>query len=183
MTLLVIGATPANIREIKSAASPHGLRVVVGRSSQRPDWVLVATVAQRVEALARYALPAFRVIEYPEIERDARLEEDVLAAGVVGMVEVGAFRPAVSAFGVALTKRLMPWITAWLERVLVEPEPEGVEPAQELAARSHRKDAKLQDSHEAQLRAQRKAMRAAERAAEKAARRAEEQARAKERQA
>jgi hypothetical protein len=182
MTLLVIGATPANVRAIKSAASPHGVRVVVGRTSRRPDWVLVATVAQRAEALARYALPAFRVIEYPEIEGEGTLAEGVLPAGVVGMVEVGAFRPAVSGFGVALTRRLMPWITAWLGRVLVESEPEEADvPAPEVAARSLRKDTKLQDAHEAQLRAQRKAKRAAERAAEKAARRAEEQARAQER--
>ena len=67
MTLLVIGATEDNARQIASVASSRGVQVVTGTTSRRPAWVLTASASQRRDALGRYALPAFRVIEYPDL--------------------------------------------------------------------------------------------------------------------
>jgi hypothetical protein len=116
VTLLVIGATEANAGLVAAAAAARGLRVATAWSSARPAWVLVATGAARQEALARYKLPAFRVIEYPGLA--GAVDPAVLSAGVARMAEIGEDVPAVSPRAVAVTQWLMPWISKRIERWL-----------------------------------------------------------------
>jgi len=154
--LLVVGATAASVRQITTLASARGLRVVVDRAPRRPAWVIVATSAQRQDALARYGLPAFRVIEVPGIERDGAVDADMLSRGMARMAELGAYRPTAAAFALAVTRRLLPWVGAALERASADGMPD-VEKAATLRAEKA---------------AERSAERAAAKAADKAARKA-----------
>ena len=176
MTLLVIGATDDNARQIASAAASRGVRVVTQTTSSRPGWVLTASASQRRDALARYALPAFRVIEYPDL--GGAMNADVLAAGLARMAEIGDPVPLLSPRAIALTRRLLPWVARMLERALGDHVPDQDETLSRKAARAtekaRRKAALLserapkEDSEsEARRRAERKHARKAGRRTEK----------------
>jgi len=135
MTLLVLGATDANARRIEELAAPRGLRVATRWTRARPAWVLVASPQERREALARYRLPAFRVIEHTGLARAGGVGLDVLTAGIARMAEIGTDEPALSPSGVALTRRLMPWIAKALERWLGGDGPDKAERTAEKASR------------------------------------------------
>ena len=135
MTLLVLGATDANARQIEELASPRGLRVATRWTRGRPAWVLAASSQERREALARYRLPAFRVIEHAGLARAGGVGLDVLTAGIARMAEIGADEPALSPSGVALTRRLMPWIATALERWLGGDGPDKAARTAEKASR------------------------------------------------
>jgi len=178
MTLVVIGASAANAARVIEAASARGLRAVIGTGA-RPSWVMVATASQRRDALARFGLPAFRVVEWPALDGETEIAPDVLARGVARMAEIGPYRPVASPAGVALTRWLMPWIMRTLDRAIGPEDPVEEAPASEAEARDARmleKAAKLDDPDEARRRAERKARRAVERAEEKAAARQAAQA-------
>jgi hypothetical protein len=173
MTLVVIGASAPNVIRLAAAASSRGLRVATGAAS-RPSWVIVATAIQRRDALARFGLPAFRVIEWPGLEGEAAVAADVLARGIARMAELGPYRPVVSRAGVALIRRMMPWVMRTLNRAIGPDDPVEDVSAAKAAARDARmleKAARLEDAKEARARADRKARRAVEREAKMAARR------------
>jgi len=178
MTLVVIGASAPNAARVSEAASTRGLRAVIGTGA-RPSWVIVATASQRRDALARYGLPAFRVVEWPGLDSETQIALDVLTRGVARMAELGPYRPVASPAGVALTRWAMPLIMRTLDRAIGPGErvetPEGEAAGRE--ARILEKVSKLENSEEARRRlAERRARRAAQRAQEKAARLAEQAA-------
>jgi len=119
MTLVVLGATAANLARVTAAAQRHGLAVRSNLGTS-PAWVLAATPAQRAEALSRHALPAFRVIEMSALARDGAIDEETLQRGLRRMVEIGAPQPVLAPRAVAITRRLMPWILARLSRMFDE---------------------------------------------------------------
>jgi hypothetical protein len=170
MILLVLGATDANARQIEELASPRGLRVATRWTRARPAWVLVASTQERREALARYRLPAFRVIEHAGLANAAGVGRDVLTAGIARMAEIGANEPALSPSGVALTRRLMPWIAKALERWLGG---DGLDKTDRTAEKAGRREAVRQrpatawTAEETQERAERRAARKAARRARK----------------
>jgi hypothetical protein len=176
MTLLVLGAPDANVRQIAAAASARRLHVASGWSSTRPAWVLVASAADRREALTRYGLPAFRVIEYPGLA--GTIDPGVLAAGLARMAEIGDDVPVLSPRAVALTRRLLPLIATRLERLLGGdvPDQEGTvskkaartaEKARQKAAVLAERASSADTEGEARRRAERKASRKVARRAEK----------------
>jgi hypothetical protein len=176
MTLGVIGATAANAAAIAQVASSRGIRVTTGWGSRPPDWIIVASVDERHEALQRYRLPAFRAIEVPEIARDGALDRHVVATAVARMAELGPFRLVLSPLGLRLTRWLMPRIMAALERALSTDAP-ATDLARRLkakkaAAKAAEREAKLRERaksdtpDEARRRAERKAQRKAARRAE-----------------
>lgn len=178
ITLLVLGATDDAVRQIASLASRRGVRVATSWTAARPDWVLAASADDRRQALARYALPAFRVIESRGLAHRNGVDAEVLAAGVARMAEIGADEPALSPRAVALTRRLMPWIVKALERVLgtsvTDPEDTLSRKAERTVEKASRREALLRDRpakvrtpEEMQLHAERKAARKAARRAEK----------------
>jgi hypothetical protein len=176
MTVLVVGATDANVRQIAAAASARRLRVASGWSATRPAWVLAASAADRREALTRYGLPAFRVIQFPSLA--GTIDPGVLAAGLARMAEIGDDVPVLSPHAVALTRRLLPWIATRLERLVGGdvPDQEGTvsKKAARTAEKASRKAALLAERApsddtevEARRRAERKAARKVSRRSEK----------------
>lgn len=177
MTLLVVGATAANLEWIGSAARRQGMRVVAGATIRRPDWVLVARAAERLDAFGRYRLPAFRVIEVPALATDDVLDARVVSAGLARMRELGPFRPTVSALGVAAAGLVMPGLVTLLERILGSdtPDPDltlalkakkAAARAAERAARRRERAQRVESPEEARRRAERKAQRKAARRAD-----------------
>jgi len=177
MTLLVLGATDANPRQIEALASARALRVVTAWTSARPAWVLAASPATRREALSRYRLPAFRVVEHPALARDGALDADVLRTGLARMAEIGADEPALSPAGVSFARRLMPWIARALERWLGgdAPDQEDVlsRKAERIAEKASRREAVLREQPRKERTPEETQQRAEQKAARKAARRAE----------
>ena len=176
MTLLVIGATEANARQVAAAATARGLDVATAWSSARPAWVLAASAAARQEALARYKLPAFRVIEYPGLA--GAVDPAVLTAGLARMTEIAEDVPVLSPRAVAVTRWLMPWISRRLERLLGGEAPDlddtvskkgarTVEKASRKAALLSERPSKEETELEARRRAERKAARKTARRSEK----------------
>jgi hypothetical protein len=175
MTLLVIGATEANARQVAAAAASRGLRVATAWSSARPAWVLAASAAARQEALARYKLPAFRVIEYPGLA--GAVDPAVLTAGLARIAEIGEDVPALSPRAVALTRWLLPWVTSVLERFLGAEVPDSDDmlsrKAERTAEKASRREAILQAQPPKVRSPEEMQERAARKAARKAARRAQ----------
>lgn len=172
MTLVVIGASAPNAARVIEAASTRGLRVVLGTGA-RASWVIVATASQRRDALAKFGLPAFRVVEWPGLDSDTEIASDILTRGVARMAELGPHRPVASPAGVALIRWLMPWIMRTLDRAIGPAETKELSPAEAAArdARMFAKAAELETSEKARRKlAERRAQRAAQRAAAKAGR-------------
>jgi hypothetical protein len=115
VTIAVIGAAPANLAAISSAAS--GVQVRDG-SVGGASWVIVATAVQRREAAARSGLPAFRIVHVPGLDREGGVEASVLVEGLVRMREIGPYAAEPSTAAVTVTRWLMPWIRPALERWL-----------------------------------------------------------------
>lgn len=117
MTIAVIGAAPANLAAISSAAS--GIQVRVGAVPRGASWVIVATAAQRRQAVAASSgLPAFRVVHVPGLDRDGAVDVSLLAEGLARMREIGPYVAQPSAAALAVTRWLLPWIRPALERWL-----------------------------------------------------------------
>jgi hypothetical protein len=117
VTIAVIGATPAHLAAISSAAS--GVQVRNG-SVDGASWVIVATAVQRRDATAHSHLPAFRIVHVPGLDRDGAIATSVLVEGVTRMREIGPYAAVLSPMAVTITRRLMPWIRPALERWLGE---------------------------------------------------------------
>ena len=116
MTIAVVGATPAHVAAISRAA--RGMKVRADAVPARASWIVVATAAQRREAIARCRLPAFRVVHVAGLDRDGAVDELVLAEGLARMREIGPYAVEPSVAAVAMTRWLMPWIRPALERWL-----------------------------------------------------------------
>ena len=107
MTVLVIGASSGAIQRIRQIA-PSGIDIVDDVRAE-PDWILVATTTQRIEAIASHRLVPFRVIESPEIASDLdAATADALRQTLVKMAGIGASRPLLSSIGVAIVRSLIP---------------------------------------------------------------------------
>lgn len=117
MTIAVIGAAPANLAAISRAAS--GIQVRLGAVPRGASWVIVATAAQRRQAVAASSgLPAFRVVHVPGLDRDGAVDVPLLAEGLARMREIGPYVAQPSAAALAVTRWLLPWIRPALERWL-----------------------------------------------------------------
>lgn len=116
MTITVIGATPAYVAAISSAA--RGIEVRADAAPARASWIIVATAEQRRQAMASCGLPAFRVVHVPGLDRDGAVDASVLAEGLARMRELGPYAVEPSAAAVTITRWLMPWIRPRLERLL-----------------------------------------------------------------
>jgi hypothetical protein len=103
MTVLVIGASSPAIQRIRQIA-PSGIDIV-DQPLAEPDWILVATTTQRIEAIGSSRLAPFRVLETPEIASaiDATTA-DALRQALVKMAGIGASRPLMSSTGVAIAR-------------------------------------------------------------------------------
>jgi hypothetical protein len=131
MTLLVIGSTPADARAVRSLAPVRSLRVRTNWTARRPDWILVATGAQRAEALRRYRLPAFRVILMPALAGTGALDKDPLRRGLARMIEVGPYHAEASPAGLAVTRRIVSRLMASFEQMLANRERDAAERARQ----------------------------------------------------
>jgi hypothetical protein len=169
MRLLLVGASETVARQFHDRAAAYGLRLVHSARVRRPTWAIVATAAQRGEALRRFRLPADRVVLVPAIAAHERLPEDLLERGLARMTELGPWRPLVSAAGVWLTRRALPWIETALERTVGAEAETPARLAAEKLVRAAAKDAvQAVDPKKAQRSVERRALRHAERAAAKA---------------
>ncbi len=93
----IIGASNSAIRRVRSMA-PAGVDVV-DEPIAEPDWIVVATGGQRIEAIASSGLPPFRVVEVPTIAGD--LDAPDAAALRAALVTDGGNR-CVASRGVAV---------------------------------------------------------------------------------
>jgi hypothetical protein len=100
MMLRVVGASRHAIRQLRAIA-PSGV-LVVDEPIAEPDWVLVATGSQRLEALALSRLPPYRVLEVPEIAGSDQLPTDALRAALATMSSIGARAPVGPSLGVRI---------------------------------------------------------------------------------
>jgi hypothetical protein len=107
MIVLVVGASEHAVRQIRQIA-PSGVDIVDDVVAEA-DWMLVATIAQRVEAVSARGLAAFRVVECPEIASalDAAAL-DALRGALVKMAGIGAARPLLSSIGLSLVRPFVP---------------------------------------------------------------------------
>ena len=102
MILRIIGASGAALRQIRGSA-PAGVDVV-DESVAEPDWILVATDQQRIDAIRSSGLAPIRVLQAPEIVN--ALDQPTLEAMRVMLTKIegiGAWRPGISPVGVRLT--------------------------------------------------------------------------------
>jgi hypothetical protein len=103
MTVLVIGATPRTLQRIREIA-PSGVDVVDEKVAE-PDWMLVTTTAQRIDAIATWRLAPSRVLEIPEISSDLdRTTTDALRTVLVKIAGIGAWRPVISSAAVSAAR-------------------------------------------------------------------------------
>jgi hypothetical protein len=103
MTALVIGASDQAIRRLREIA-PRGVDIV-SEPVAEADWILVASMPQRIEAMSARRMPAFRVLEWPEIASNLdSATADALRAALVKMAEIGAVRPLLSSLGFAIVR-------------------------------------------------------------------------------
>jgi hypothetical protein len=109
MTVLVIGAARLHDEPLRRAADAcSGVRIITTGSS--PDWVLVSTQAQRVDAVSQYSLPPYRVIVAPMLAGDTPIAGDRLLTLLTRMREIGPARPLVSGLGLRVTRPLLPYL-------------------------------------------------------------------------
>ncbi len=102
----VIGGDGVAIRQLRAIAPA---RVdVVNEPVAEPDWILVPTGGQRIEAIRSSGLPPFRVVEVPAIS--GRLDEpdiEVLRTLMVKMSGIGVWRVDPSPVGVRFARMLV----------------------------------------------------------------------------
>ncbi len=97
----VVGASLSAIRRLRSIAPP-GVDVV-DEPVAEPDWMVVATGSQRLEAIQSSGLPPFRVVEVAAIAGDLTPPDAAaLHAALVKMAGIGVWRVAESPLGVRL---------------------------------------------------------------------------------
>jgi hypothetical protein len=116
MTVLVIGASHRGLQQLRAIA-PAGVDMV-DEGLAEPDWVIVATNDQRVEAIASTGLTPFRVVEIPEIA--SALDESAMASlrgTLAKMSGIGASRPLLSSLGLAIVR---PFIRRSVKRTSFE---------------------------------------------------------------
>jgi|RhiMethySRZTD1v2_1073278.scaffolds.fasta_scaffold08716_9 hypothetical protein len=103
MTVLVIGASRQALRQLRTIAPP---RVdIVDEPVAEPDWLIVATTAQRIDTVCAHDLPAFRALECPEIASELNaISVDALRTALVKMAEIGECRSLISSIGLALVR-------------------------------------------------------------------------------
>lgn len=102
MTVRVIGASPRAMQRLRQIA-PSGVDIV-DEPLAEPDWIVVATTAQRIEAIASSRLAPFRVMEIPAIASDPDAQTvEALRQALVKMAGIGASRPLMSSMGLAIT--------------------------------------------------------------------------------
>lgn len=101
MIVRVIGAGERALRQVRASA-PAGVDVT-DEAIAEPDWILVATEQQRIDALRATGLPPFRVLHVPEIADDLdRSVQDALRTVFAKIEGIGAWRPLTSGVGVRL---------------------------------------------------------------------------------
>ena len=102
----IIGADAATIRQLRAIAPA---RVdVVDEPLAEPDWILVATDDQRIDAIRSSGLPPFRVVEVPAIS--GRLDEsdiDALRTMLLKIAGIGVWRAEPSPVGVRFARLLV----------------------------------------------------------------------------
>jgi hypothetical protein len=102
----IIGADAATIRQLRAIAPA---RVdVVDEPLAEPDWIVVATDDQRIDAIRSIGLPPFRVVEVPAIS--GRLDEadiDALRTVLLKMAGIGVWRVDPSPLGVRVARLLV----------------------------------------------------------------------------
>ena len=103
----IIGANAATIRQLRAIAPA---RVdVVDEPIAEPDWIVVATDGQRIEAIRSSGLPPFLVVQVAAIS--GRLDEadiDALRTVLLKMAGIGVWRVDPSPIGVRLARLLVP---------------------------------------------------------------------------
>lgn len=107
MIVRVVGASDRAVGQLREIAPPSA--DIVNDAVAEADWMIVATTAQRVEAVRERGLAAFRVVECPEIAAEldtAALES--MRATLVKMAGIGASRPLLSSIGLALVRPFVP---------------------------------------------------------------------------
>ena len=102
----IIGADAAAIRQLRAIAPA---RVdVVDEPLAEPDWILVATDDQRIEAIRSSGLPPFRVMEVPAITgRLAESDIDTLRILLGKIAAIGVWRAEPSPIGVRFARLLV----------------------------------------------------------------------------
>jgi hypothetical protein len=107
----VVGASAVALRRLRAIAPP---RVdVVDEPIAEPDWIIVATGDQRIEAIRSSRLPPFRVLEVPAITGDLDPSDtDALRAALVKIAGIGVWRAGESPLGVRLASILVRRLTA-----------------------------------------------------------------------
>ena len=102
----IVGADAATVRQLRAIAPA---RVdVMDEPLTEPDWFVVATDGQRVEAIRSSGLPPFRVVSFPAIS--GRLDEsdiDALRTVLIKMAGIGVWRVDPSPIGVRVARLLV----------------------------------------------------------------------------
>jgi hypothetical protein len=107
----VIGVSDATLRRLRTLA-PARLEVV-DEPIAEPDWIVVATGDQRIEAIRSSGLPPFRVLEIPDISGDLDgSEADALRTVLVKVAGIGVRRAAESPLGVRLASFIVRRLTS-----------------------------------------------------------------------
>ena len=102
----MIGTDAATIRQLRAIAPA---RVdVVDEPLAEPDWIVVATDDQRIEAIRSTGLPPFRVVEIPAISGPLdELDIEALRTMLVKMAGIGVWRREPSPVGVRFARILV----------------------------------------------------------------------------
>jgi len=129
MTVLVIGADDRAIRQLRTIA-PSGVDIV-NEPVAEADWVIVASSAQRIDAMRSRRVAALRVLEFPEIASDLDAPSaDALRAALVKMAGIGGPRPHLSSIGVATVG---PFVRRIARRTVIDPAEVPVDDSESLS--------------------------------------------------
>lgn len=106
MMVRVIGASAEAIRRMRAIA-PAGVDIVEEPIAE-PDWILAATLHQRIEALRASGLVPYRVLEMPELAADLdQSDTEAVRTALVKMGGIGPWRSVGSPLGERIAAMIM----------------------------------------------------------------------------
>jgi hypothetical protein len=102
----VIGASAGAIRQLRAIAPAHV--DLVDEPIVEPDWIVVATSDQRIEAMRSSGLPPVRVLEVADIVDSLEPSQtDALRTMLVKIAGIGVCRADLSPIGVRVARMLV----------------------------------------------------------------------------
>jgi hypothetical protein len=120
MIVLLVGATERAIGAVREVAGSSSPDIRIGASPDSPDWVMTSTADERAQAIRRYGLPSYRVVEFRALGTGEEPPQEVVRTALVRMAEIGRLprpRPPLAA---AIASRAMPLLTEWATQLATD---------------------------------------------------------------